>query len=149
MPTQRKQPLAVFVDSDVVLAGSASTTGASHLILQLSEFGLVHALASQQVRREVERNLADKIPAALAAFRLIAEAAIHWVDDPTPEAAEEFRGQADEKDLPILVAAVREGSASLVTVHVRHYKPKGGVIRIERPGEFIRRLREHLSALSE
>jgi predicted nucleic acid-binding protein len=73
--------LRVFVDSDVLLAGSASTTGASHLILQLSELGLIDAVGSEQVRREVERNLKRKLPAALPDFRLLAGAAVRWVDD--------------------------------------------------------------------
>ena len=74
MPAGQPRPIRVFLDSDVLLAGSASTTGASHLILQLSELGLIDAVASEQVRREVERNLERKLPAALPAFRLLAEA---------------------------------------------------------------------------
>jgi hypothetical protein len=142
------RPIRVFVDSDVLLAGSASTTGASHLALQLSEVELIDAVACEQVRREVERNLERKLPAALPAFGLLAEAAIRWVADPEAEGGDGFRGQADDKDLPILVAAIREECESLLTFNVRHYKPRG-TIRIERPGDFLGRLREHLAALPE
>jgi predicted nucleic acid-binding protein len=148
LSSEHPRPIRVFVDSDVLLAGSASTTGASHLILQLSEIGLIDALACEQVRREVERDLERKLSAALPAFRLLAEAAVRWVADPKAEDGDSFRGQADDKDLPILVAAIREECQSLLTFNVRHYKPRGA-IRIERPGDFLGRLREHLAALPE
>jgi predicted nucleic acid-binding protein len=147
LPAGQPRPIRVFLDSDVLLAGSASTTGASHLILQLSELGLIDTVASEQARREVERNLERKLSAALPAFRLLAEAAVRWVDDAGVEDEDRFRGQADDKDMPILVAAVRDECQTLLTFNVRHYKPGGGAIRIERPGDFLGRLREHLAAL--
>lgn len=133
----------------MLLAGSASTTGASHLLLQLGELGLIRALASEQVRREVARNLERKLPAALPAFLLLAEAAIQWVEDPAPGELDAWAGQADPKDLPILVAAIRERCTYLATFNVRHYQPATEEIRVERPGDLVIRLREHLARLAE
>lgn len=130
------------------MAGAASTTGASHLILQLGELGLLDARASRQVHREVERNLAKKIPGALPAFKLLANAAVQWVEDPSPEEVAARKGEADAKDLPILVAAIREGCGSLLTFNVRLYRPKGQWPRVEKPGGFVVRLREHLTTLA-
>jgi len=49
--------LRVFFDADVLLAGSASTTGASHILLKLSELTLVEGITSHQAQTEAERNL--------------------------------------------------------------------------------------------
>jgi hypothetical protein len=77
------EPVRVFVDADVLFAGSASTTGASHLVLQLSELGIIRAFTSRQARDEVERNLTRKLPAALPAFRALANAACAPAVEPT------------------------------------------------------------------
>lgn len=137
----------LFVDSDVVIAGSASTTGASHLVLQLSELGLIEAVASEQVRSEVERNLEARLPEALPHFRVLADAAIRWVKDPAARSLQPFKAQAHPKDLPILVAAVKSRSHTLLTFNVKDYRPKEG-IRIVAPGVFLERLREHLLGLA-
>ena len=149
MAASKAEPLRIFVDADALLAGSASATGASHLILQLGELGLIRAVACQQVRREVARNLETKLPAALPAFGLLADAAIQWVDDPAPEELRPWLGLADPKDLPILVAAIRQRCAYLVTVNTRHYRPEAQAIRVEKPGDFLLHLREHLARLAE
>lgn len=143
------QKPAVFIDADALIAGSASNSGASHLILQLSELGLIDAVCSEQVRRESERNLTTKLPAAIPAFRLLADAAVRWVGNPRTRELENYRGQADPEDLPILVAALQAGCDSLITFNVRHYWPKDRALRIETPGDFLTRLRRHLEELSE
>jgi predicted nucleic acid-binding protein len=139
--------LRVFLDADALIAGSASTTGAAHAILQLGELGLIQLISSAQARREVERNLLAKLPAALPAFRLLSQAALTWVEDPTPEEAEPFAELAHPKDVPILAAAVRAGCESLVTFNVRDYHPAPGSILVETPGQFLRRLRSLLAEL--
>lgn len=143
------QRLSVFIDADVLIAGSASTSGASHLILQLSELGLIDAVSSAQVRRESERNIKAKLPAAIAAFGLLADAAIRWVGDPRKGDLEDHRGLADPEDLPILVAALKAECDSLITFNIRHYWTKDLDLRIETPGDFLARLRSHLAELSD
>lgn len=56
--------LRVFIDADVLFAGSASSSehGASLVILKMAEITLIDAVASQQVIDEVERNLSQKLP---------------------------------------------------------------------------------------
>lgn len=139
----------MFVDADVVVAGAASASGASHLLLQLAELGLLEVVASAQVRDEVERVLARKLPSALPAFRRLAEAAIDWLPDPSAAALVAHAGSADDEDLPILVAAVRSRSDVLLTFNARHYVPRAEPPRIERPGVFLLRLRALLQDLAE
>ena len=139
----------VFLDADAIVAGSASTTGAAHLILQLGEVGVIDVVSSGQAREEVERVLRRKLPAALPAFTLLADAAVRWIANPPQGNLNRYSGWADPKDLPILVAAIEEGCASLVTFNKRHFKPEKGSIRVENPGEFIERLRSILEKLAE
>jgi hypothetical protein len=62
----------VFVDVDALFAGAAGPTehGASLMVLRMAEITLIDAVTSQQVIVEAERNLGDKLPAALSAFQV-------------------------------------------------------------------------------
>lgn len=134
----------IFLDADVLIAGSASTTGASYLVLQLSALTLVDCMISEQVRIEAERNVQSKLPQALPAFRVLLEASVRIVEDPSPAALKPFNGQADEGDLPILVAALSAGCHYLLTFNTRHYYPTTKEIKIMPPGEFLIELRQQL-----
>ncbi len=141
----------VFVDADVLFAGAASPTeyGASLLILRLGELTLIQAVTSKQVITEAERNLATKMPDALPMFRLLVQRALTVIPDPRPEEVAGHVNLADPKDLPILVAALQAQCPWLVTFNVRHYRPGHPNVRVVRPGEFIRRVREVLAYLRE
>jgi hypothetical protein len=101
------------------------------------------------MRRGVARNLERKLPAALPAFLLLADAAVEWVEDPAPGELAPWAGHADPKDLPILGAAIREQCSYLVTFNVRHYRPGTEAVRVEKPGDLVIRVREHLARLAE
>ena len=109
---------------------------------------MIDVVSSAQARAEVERTLRRKLPAALPAFALIAQAACRWVDDPPARRLKPHQGEADPKDLPILVAAIETGSLALLTFNKRHFKPAAGTIRVEAPGEFLERLRAMLAGLA-
>jgi hypothetical protein len=140
----------VFVDADVVFAGAAAPSehGASLLVLRLAELTLIEAVTCQQVVAEVERNLTAKLPRGLAAFRLLVDRCLRVVPDPSPEEVAEHEGHADPKDLPILVAAAREGCEWLVTFNVRHFQPGDAQLLVLRPGELVLRIRDRLAGLS-
>jgi predicted nucleic acid-binding protein len=139
----------VFVDADVLFAGSASPTehGASLLLLRLGEITLIEAITSQQVITEVERNLVQKMPTALPAFRLLVSRALQVRPNPTVIEVEAMKGCADVKDLPILVAAVCEDCPWLVTFNGRHFQPGHAQVTVLTPGDFIRRVRYLLAGL--
>ena len=141
----------IFVDADVLFAGAASPSehGASLLVLRMAEITLVEALTSEQVIAEAERNLAEKLPQALPAFRLIASRCLRVVPDPSVPDLQPYRGLADPADLPILVAALREGCPWLVTFNVRHYQPGHSDVAVLRPGEFLLRVRDRLARLTD
>jgi len=139
----------LFVDADVVFAGAASPSehSASLMILTLSEVTLIRALVSEQVVTEAERNLEAKIPKALPVFRHLVSRCLTVVPDPEFEELSSYQGLADPKDLPILVAAVREKCAWLVSFNISDYQPGHPDVTVLRPGEFISRIREQLTKL--
>lgn len=139
----------VFVDADVLFAGAASPSehGASLVVLRLAEITLIEAITSRQVITEAERNLAIKLPQALPAFQLLVSRCLQVVTNPRPDDLATYVGAADAKDLPILVAAVRERCPWLVTFNERHFQPGHPQVTVLRPGDFLLRVREMLTAL--
>ena len=146
---QSRRP-RVFVDANVLFAGAAAPTeyGASLVILRMAEITLLDAITSEQVITEVERNLTAKLPQALSRFRLLVDRCLQVVPDPSPDALSKHTGSADPKDLPILVAALREGCPWLVTFNVRHFEPGYPDVETLRPGELILRVRDLLASLT-
>lgn len=141
--------LRVFFDADALLAGSASTTGASHLLLHLSDLGLIRGLTSEQGREEARRNLGRKVPAALPEFDALIRQALEIVPDPNRDEMEPFQGMAHPKDLPILAAAVLAKARWLVTFNTRHYYRTPPGTQVIEPGEAIQAIRKALVKLSE
>jgi predicted nucleic acid-binding protein len=141
----------IFLDADVIFAGSASPSvqGASYVVLLMGEITLLDCITSEQVITEVERNLEDKIPAALPEFRLLVKRCLQVVPDPSAKDVKAYLGQADPKDLAILVAALRENCSYLLTFNTRHYHPTGNHLIIQPPGEFLKAVRSQLSFLSD
>ena len=140
----------VFVDADVLFAGAAAPSehGASLTILRMAEITLIEALTCRQAIIEAERNLAAKLPVALPAFRLIVSRCLQIISDPTPEECAHHAGRADPEDLPILVSALREGCPWLVSFNLRHFQPGVPAVTVLRPGDFVLRVRDHLSGLT-
>jgi hypothetical protein len=134
----------------VLFAGavSPSEAGASLVVLRLAEITLIEAITSQQVIAEAERNLAAKLPQALPEFRLLVSRCLKVVPDPAPADLARHSGAAHPKDLPILVAAVREGCPWLVTFNTRHYQPGHPNVTVLRPGEFVLQVRDLLTRLA-
>jgi predicted nucleic acid-binding protein len=139
----------VFIDADVLFAGSASPSehGASLVILRMAEITLIEAYISQQVLSEVERNLEAKLPQALTAFRLIVSRCLQVVPDPTPAEVQASDGLAEATDLPILVAARQTGCPWLVTFNTRHYRPGHPAVLVLMPGDFLLRVRDLLAQM--
>ena len=140
----------VFVDADVLFAGAASPheNSASLVILRMGEITLLDAMTSTQVIAEAERNLEVKFPQGLTTFRLLAERSVQVVPAPSRDVVDRHCGRADPKDLPILVAALREECTWLVTFNVKDFEPGHPDVRVLRPGAFIQRVRAILTHLS-
>ncbi len=140
----------VLVDADVLFAAAAAPGehGASLVVLRMAEITLIEAVTPQQVIVEVERNLIDKLPLALPKFQQLVSRCLRVVADPAPDDLQPYIGQADPKDLPILVVALREACVWLVTFNVKDFQPGHAAVAITRPGEFVLRVRNVLVSLS-
>lgn len=149
MANQPHKP-RIFIDADVLFAGAASPNehSASLVILRMAEITLIEAITSRQVITEAERNLQEKMPAALPAFQLLVSRCLKVVDDPTPDEVDALAKSADSKDLPILAAALREECAYLATHNIRHYQPGVGNITVLKPGDLVQQVRYLLAKMS-
>lgn len=148
LPTRRSKP-KVFIDSDVLFAGSAAPSqhGASLVVLRMAEITLLKAYSSQQVISEVERNLTAKIPKALPAFHLIVSRCLEVVPDPDQTNLDAYAGMANQADLPILAAAHQAGCPYLVSFNTRHYRPGHPEVTVLPPGDYLLRVRDLLTRL--
>lgn len=141
----------IFIDADVLFAGAASPNehSASNVILRMAELTLIDAITSNQAITEVERNILEKMPRALPAFQLLVNRSLKIVSNPEPAEIEAYFGSADPEDLPILVAAKREGCELLATFNIRHYQPGIPSVTTLMPGDLVLRIRYLLSRLSD
>ena len=119
MPTERWR---VFLDTNVLIAGLLSRTGASAAILDLGEAEEILVVVSQQVLVEADRVFLAKFPHLIGRYRkFIKNLAPLLVDDPKPSAVREAKKVINFEDAPILAAA-KEGSVDyLVTLNTRHF----------------------------
>jgi len=149
MANQPHKP-RIFIDADVLFAGAASPNehSASLVILRMAEITLIEAITSRQVITEAERNLQEKMPAALPAFQLLVSRCLKVVDDPTLDEVDALAKSADSKDLPILAAALREECAYLATHNIRHYQPGVENITVLKPGDLVQQVRYLLAKMS-
>jgi predicted nucleic acid-binding protein len=146
----RSNKLRIFIDSDVLFAGSASPNeySASLVILRMAEITLIEAGTSEQVIIEVNRNLEEKMPKAVPAFQMLVSRSLRVVSNPTIEEIRKYSYTANPKDLPILVAAVRESCSYLATYNIRHYQPGVENLTVLKPGDLVLRIRYLLAQMS-
>lgn len=137
--------LRICLDADALFAGAASSTGASHVILQLGELGIIEVAVPVQALDEAERNLRAKLPSALPALRTLAELCTTPIPMVSPRAAARLAraGEADPKDAPILAAALAAGCRWLVTFNLRDYRTDR--LRVAEPGRFLEGVRAYLA----
>ena len=128
--------IAVCLDSDVVIAGLLSRSGASHAVLMLGEIGLLRIVVPAAAIDEVRRNLQSKLPEVLPLFEVFL--ASRFVETYRPRAADTKRARtfAHDKDVPIMAAALGARAALLVTHNTRHFRSSDG-LRVIRPRALI------------
>jgi predicted nucleic acid-binding protein len=113
-----RRSLRVFLDSNVIISGLFSERGAPRIILDILSLDLpvLTAVTGAYNIREVERNLAAKLPAALPLFRsCLGTIGFEIVPLPERESHAPMAGLTSEKDLPVLASAVLGKADVLVT----------------------------------
>ena len=144
MPADRWR---VFIDTNVLIAGLASQTGASAAILDLGEAEEILIVLSQQVLIEADRTLLSKFPAVIDRYRsYIKSLAPLLVDDPSPQAIQAAARVIHRDDAPILAAAKQASPDYLVTLDTRDFhraQVKAFLsARIVTPSEFLATFRD-------
>lgn len=147
--------IEIFLDANVYFAGSASSTGASALVLQLALKGRIAVTASRLVLREAERNLRRKRPPKdLKMFRrFLKRTALRVIPTPPETAWTTYEGVIHPKDVPVLAAAVASKATYLVTLDRRHFMTKAvrdkvPGLTILTPGDFLHELLRQAASVS-
>ena len=140
-------PVPVFFDSDVMIVGSASTSGASFALLQMAEFGFIKEYISIQVLDECRRNLAKKLPGAIIPFEKIVKRCVTVKSSlPDENSLSIASNHTDKKDVPILASALEAKARFLVTFNVKDYWPDNSIrFEVLTPGELLSRIRSAVS----
>jgi putative PIN family toxin of toxin-antitoxin system len=138
-PTQK---IKVFIDTNVLIAGLNSVTGASATLLDLCEAGVIQMVVSRQVLIEADRNVAGKFPQLVDRFRQFMHTlAPLMVEDPKLASMEKAAAIVDRKDAPILAAAQNANVDFLITLDKKHFlNPKTRqkvMLKVASPIEFL------------
>jgi predicted nucleic acid-binding protein len=142
----------VFMDSSALIAGLASSKGASNVILALAEADLLALVVSEQVLVEVERNLQEKLPRALPEYRrFLAACPLERGDLPSAAEVAAARQIIHSDDAPILAVAMALGVDYLVTINRKHFLEDPEVaqkshLRLGTLGDFLAWFRTRLEA---
>lgn len=131
-----------FLDTNVLVAGTISRTGASAAILDLGEAEEILVVISRQVLVEADRVFLDKFPEFIDRFRMfIRSLAPLLADDPPAKAVQEAARVIPPDDAPILAAAKRQPLDYFVTLNTRHFKTPQAqaflAVPIVTPAEFL------------
>jgi predicted nucleic acid-binding protein len=135
----------VFVDANVLIAGTDSQSGASNAVLKMAEVGLFQLVVCTQVLDEAERNLRKKLPRALPNFAAqLARLRLEILPDPTVEQVRPWMAIIEAQDAPILCAAVGSGVDRFITLNTKDFTPdvaKQSGLTIQTPAEFVEEVR--------
>ena len=138
----------VFLDASVLIAGSASSTGASRAVLLLAEVGLFQAIVSEQVLEECRRNLIKKLPDAIPTYEeILFKLNLIVLSNPIPAECARWQRIIEPKDTPILAAAVLHKVDRLLTLNTRDFTQEVSIqtkLTIQTPADFIQETRKIL-----
>lgn len=97
----------IFLDSSVIIAGLASSRGGSREVLSLAELGVIIPVISEQVVREVLRNVERKLPHCLPEFyTLLKILPLTMAPEPDRQTREEAHRLINHTDAEILATAL-------------------------------------------
>ncbi len=140
-----KRTVRLFLDSNVILSGLLSDKGAPRIILDLLSLGLPFLMGStgQYNLIEIERNLEKRMPGIIPIYKkYLPLLNLAIIPMPKREELREFFGKIANKDIPVLVSAIKGKADFLITGDRRHFeKLNKGVekyqLKTVTPSEFI------------
>jgi predicted nucleic acid-binding protein len=119
-----KKVVRVFLDSNVILSGLLSERVAPRIILDLLNLRLPFLTGSTGRYNliEIERNLKKKMPSLLFLYKAyLPKLHLKVIPLPRPEEVRGFSGQIAEKDIPVLISAIRSKVDFMVTGDKQHF----------------------------
>lgn len=119
-----KKVVSVFLDSNVILSGLLSERGAPRILLDLLSLGLPFLVGATGRYNliEIERNLKKKMPSLLFLYKsYLPKVNLKVIPLPRPEEVRDFSGKIAEKDIPVLISAIRRKVDYLVTGDKQHF----------------------------
>lgn len=115
--------ITVFIDTSVLFSACLSKIGASALILGFCRKNKIKGFISRYVLSEVKRNATQKL-GQLGKQRLnfyILQSNLDIVDNPTPEEIRICQKVLNQKDTPILAAAIKNKVNYLITFDTKDF----------------------------
>lgn len=101
--------IKVFYDSSVIIAGPASSRGASCITLSLAEMGVIELYIAEQVVSEVINNVERKLPSCLPQFFTLFKTLPFRLVDAKRDHLNRALELINEKDAPLLAVAMSAG----------------------------------------
>lgn len=139
----------VFVDANVLIAGTDSQSGVSNAVLKMAEIGLFQLVVCIQVLDEAERNLRKKLPRALPNFAAqLARLRLEILPDPTIEQIKPWLAIIEAQDAPILCAAAGCSVDRFIILNTKDFTSdvaEQSGLTIQTPAEFVEDVRRLVS----
>lgn len=137
--------LKVFLDANIFIAGSASSSGGSAFVLHACRKGIVQGITTKLILQEAKRNISDKLgEKVLSKFYKIIKT-LSLTIQPPPSTELHYRNIIEFKDAHVLAASIESKSNYLITLDRRHFFTKriqqaNLPIKIVTPKRFIQQL---------
>lgn len=133
------KPIKVFLDSSVIITGLASSKGGSREILNLAELKFLVPIISEQVVREVTRNIEKKLPDRLPHYFQLFRLLPFVMVEPGLEDLEKARKLINPQDAGILASALTAGVDWLISLdkHFLALNNEELLMKIGSPGDFF------------
>lgn len=141
------KPIKVFLDSSVIIAGLASRSGSSHKVLLLAELEIIIPYISEQVVTEVFRNIQLKLPECTEAFFTLFNRLPFIISDPAADDLRLANSLINEKDAPVMAAAITAGADWLLSLDkhfLKDWKGEVGFLAAS-PAEFLQKFTTPIS----
>ncbi len=114
----------VFLDSNVILSGLFSDRGAPRILLDLLSLDLpfLKGLTGRYNILEIERNLIKKMPACIPLYKsYLPKLNLIIIPLPSSEELKKYLRVTADKDVPVLVSALKGKADYLVTGDIKDF----------------------------
>jgi len=113
-----RKPVKIFLDSNVIISGIFSDKGSPRIILDILclDFPFIVGATGKYNIIEIERNLKRKMPKAYPLYQeYFPNLNLEVIELPTKKEIEAYLGYTSDKDVPVLVSAIKYRADFLIT----------------------------------